>query len=153
MDISNSINLIIFVFLVALGYFAGTVAEKNHYKSIKEREKKFLNMPAVTIRKLEDESKIESANFVSGSVVVSVDYFKRILAALRNIVGGEVMSYETLLDRGRREAVLRMKESAFGADMIVNMRLETSTISGKSNRKAVGTVEVIAYGTAIKMKR
>ncbi|OIO02778.1 hypothetical protein AUJ67_01890 [Candidatus Desantisbacteria bacterium CG1_02_49_89] len=153
MDISNVVNLIIFIFLVALGYFAGTAAEKKHYRSIKEREKKFLGMPAVTIEKAEDESGIADARLVCGSVVVSVDYYKRFLAALRNIAGGEVMSYETLLDRGRREAVLRMKESAAGADMIVNMRLETATISGKANRKAVGTVEVMAYGTAITLKR
>jgi uncharacterized protein YbjQ (UPF0145 family) len=52
---------------------------------------------------------------VSGSVVVSVDYFKRFLAGLRTLVGGRVTSYETLLDRARREAILRCKETRAGA--------------------------------------
>ena len=43
--------------------------------------------------------------------------------------GGRVSAYETLVDRARREAILRMKEEAKGADIILNMRLETSSIS------------------------
>ena len=87
-------------------------------------------------------------SLVSGSVVISVDYFKRILAGLRNIFGGNVQSYETLVDRARREAVLRMKESCPDADYVLNLRLETSSIF-KGKRKQVGSVEVLAYGTAV----
>ena len=54
-------------------------------------------------------SPILRTRLVQGSAVISIDYFKRMLAALRNIVGGEVKSYETLVDRARREATLRMK--------------------------------------------
>ena len=89
-----------------------------------------------------------NAELVLGSVVISVDYFKRILAALRNIFGGPVQSYETLVDRARREAVLRMKESCINADQIINLRIETSSIS-KGGRNTIGSVEVLAYGTAI----
>ena len=70
---------------------------------------------------------------VCGSAVISIDYFKRILAGLRNIFGGTVKSYETLIDRARREALLRMKEKADDATMIINVRIETSTI-GKTKR-------------------
>ena len=44
--------------------------------------------------------------------MVSVDYFKRFLAGLRMIFGGRVSSYESLLDRARREALLRMRLQA-----------------------------------------
>jgi len=67
---------------------------------------------------------------------------------LINIFGGRVSSYESLLDRGRREAILRMKESAKGASEIVNVRIETSSISKNDNR-GIGSIEVYAYGTAI----
>lgn len=62
------------------------------------------------------------------------------------------MAYETLLDRGRREALLRMKEQAieWGATQILNVRLETSSIWGAEGKQSVGNVEVIAYGTGIK---
>jgi uncharacterized protein YbjQ (UPF0145 family) len=93
---------------------------------------------------------------VMGSVVISIDYFKRLLAILRNIFGGRVTSYETLVDRARREAVLRLKAAARrkGCDIVVNLRLETSTIGqSANNRNSVGCVEVLAYGTAIALRR
>ena len=63
-------------------------------------------------------------------------------------MGGPVKSYETLLDRAKREAVLRLKESCPGADEIINLRLETLPLAG-SQRNQVTGVEVLAYGTAI----
>jgi len=79
-----------------------------------------------------------------------VDFFKRFLSSLRNLIGGRVRAYETLLDRARREAILRMKEEAIahGAHMIFNLKVETSSIH-KGRRNAVGSVEVLAYGTAL----
>jgi len=55
----------------------------------------------------------------------------------------------SLLDRGRREAILRMKEQFPDADLIVNFRMATSSIS-KGRKNAIGSTEVHAYGTAIK---
>ena len=87
---------------------------------------------------------------VLGSVTISVDYFKRFLAALHNFFGGRVTSYEILLDRARREALLRMKESAAeqNATLGLNIKYETASIY-KGNGKSVGSVEVLAYGTAM----
>ena len=92
--------------------------------------------------------RIENSDFVVGSVVVSIDHFKRFIAGWKLMFGGELSTYSPLLDRGRREALLRMKEGAPHADIYVNCRLETSSISsGQGN--AMGTVEVLAYATAI----
>jgi uncharacterized protein YbjQ (UPF0145 family) len=84
---------------------------------------------------------------ITGNVVISIDYFKKILAGLINFFGGNISAYETLIDRARREAVLRMKESAKGASEIINIRIETTSIL--KNTQSVGAIEVIAYGTAI----
>ena len=149
------IHLYIILALITLGYITGTLIEKKHYKSIKERELKFLKLPAVTIKNaLNKEAVINDTNLVTGSAVISIDYFKRFLAGLYNIFGGEVKSYESLLDRARREALLRMKEKAANADIILNVRIETSTIGKSANqRKTIGSVEAIAYGTAITLKK
>ncbi len=145
-------NLIIILALMVLGYVAGTIAEKRHYRSILEREKAYLHLPAVTIKTVSiPEEQIKSAELVYGSAVISVDYFKRILAGLRNIFGGTVKSYESLLDRARREALLRMKEMAGGATVIVNVRIETSAI-GRNAHKSMGCIEAIAYGTAVSLE-
>ena len=144
------IDLIIFLSLLALGYGAGTWAEKRHYRSIAKREMDMLDLPAVTLKSVDiPEHKIRSARMVYGSAVISVDYFKRILASLRNIFGGQVKSYESLIDRARREALLRMKVMAGDASIIVNVRIETSAVGKQSKRKNIGCLEAVAYGTAL----
>ncbi len=148
------IDLIVFLSLLALGYGAGTWAEKRHYRSIVERERAMLGLPAVTIKSVDiPEHQIRSTQLVYGSAVISVDYFKRILASLRNLFGGKVKSYESLLDRARREALLRMKEMAGDATVIVNVRIETSAIGKQSNRKNIGCLEAMAYGTALTVEK
>lgn len=148
------VELITFISLIALGYFVGTVTEVRHYRSIARREKEFLNLPAVTLRNVYEDLDIEKVQFVSGSVVISVDYFKRFLAGLRNLFGGEMKSFETLIDRARREAILRMKEMAKEADVILNLRIETCSIGKNAyNRRTIGSIEAIAYGTAVTFKK
>jgi uncharacterized protein YbjQ (UPF0145 family) len=143
-------SLLIFLTLIAVGYLAGTYAERRHYRSILKREESFINLPAVTFKTLPyPHNRIISAELVYGSAVISIDYFKRITASLRNIFGGNVKSYESLIDRARREALLRMKGMAGDAKIIINVRIETSTIGRKANKKGVGCLEAIAYGTAL----
>jgi len=141
-------NLIIFAVLISCGYFFGRHTEKKHYRSIADREKKMLRIPATSSRYVMQQNDVEKAILALGGVVISVDYFKRILAGLKNIFGGNVHSYETLLDRARREAVLRLKESCSDADEIINLRIETSSIS-KGGDSKIGSIEVLAYATAI----
>ena len=149
-------NLIIFIVLVALGYFAGSYAEKKHYKSIIAREKQYLSLPVVNFKTLynTENKKIKQAYLVHGSAVISIDYFKRLFSILKNIFGGSISTYESLVDRARREAVLRMKEQAFGkAEIILNLRIETASISSNANNKNnVGSIEAYAYGTAIEFE-
>jgi uncharacterized protein YbjQ (UPF0145 family) len=80
--------------------------------------------------------------------VISIDYFKRIVMILRSFFGGNIHGYETLLDRAQREAVLRLKESCPDATQLINLRIETSSIF-KGQGKQVGSVEMMAYATAI----
>jgi len=147
-------EIIIVIGLIILGYFTGTYFETNHYKSIEEREKQKSYLPVFTISKMSENENADYSKMVTGSAVISIDYFKRFLAQLINIVGGKVVSYESLVDRARREAILRMKDQAFGYDYILNLRIETSTIGNAANQKgSVGSVEVLAYGTAVKVKK
>ncbi len=143
-------NLVIFVTLLGLGYFFGRYFENRHYQSIIRREAEYRDILLIASRLLPVSEQQKTSILVMGSVVVSVDYFKRFLASLRSLFGGRLMSYETLLDRARREAVLRMKNQAdnVGAEKIFNIKYETSSIS-KNARGAIGSVEVLVYGTAI----
>ena len=146
-------NIAIILLPIALGYFFGRYAENKHYKSILEREGKFRKLPTANWKiPLPMQGNIVEARLVTGSVVISIDYFKRLLAGLRNVFGGRVRSYETLVDRARREAILRMKEQCPHASQIINVRIETSSISQNAKKGTIGSVEALAYGTALIFK-
>ena len=69
-----------------------------------------------------------------------------IIAALRNLVGGEVSEYTKLMGEAREQALDRMvaNAEALGADAITGVRFSTSMI-------AQGAAEILAYGTAVKL--
>lgn len=144
--------LIAFIILLSVGYFVGSYIERKSFAHIREREAKTLHVPMVTYgAKQPLPDNVEAAMFV-GSVVVCADYFKIIVAGLRNLVGGRVTVYESVLDRGRREAILRMKEQAiaWGGTQIANVRLETADVGSKSSQQGIIAIEVAAYCTALR---
>jgi len=144
------IKLSIFTLMLLTGFIFGRRAEKKHYLSIFEREDTLRHIVVTN-------EKVPSPNFihhdftmVAGNVVISVDYFKVVSAGLRSLVGGRISAYESLLDRARREAVLRMQQQAEeqGAETVINTKFETSRISGNAGQ-GIGSMEVLAYGTAL----
>ena len=69
-----------------------------------------------------------------------------IMAAIRNLVGGEITEYANLQAETREMATRRMAEQAetLGADAVVSVRYTTSMITS-------GASEILAYGTAVKL--
>lgn len=143
-------QLLIAVGLLVLGYVFGAIAERRHYQRIRQREQELSSVMLFGARVDQSELAAREARLVTGSVVISIDYFKRFVSGLRAIIGGRLRTYETLVDRARREAVIRMKDDAqrAGANMIFNVKIETASIS-KGGDRAIGSVEVLAYGTAV----
>lgn len=142
-------GIVFFLILLTIGYVVGSRVERRHYKSIIDREGE-ANAPLVfSARTPPTDTQYAEVGLVTGSVVISVDYFKVIAAKLRGLVGGRIGAYESLIDRARREAVLRMKEEARikNANMIFGTRFETASIS-KGRGRGVSSVEILAYGTA-----
>jgi len=143
--------------LILIGtYLIGSYIEKKHFRKIKKREKALHGFPVTTFAAMPSKWQVAGVELVSGNVVVSLDYFKRVIAGLRSIIGGRVKTYEPLLDRARREAMLRMAESAKkrGYDAVMNVRLETSRLANTSGkRESVAGVEMLAFGTAVKLEK
>lgn len=136
----------LFILFMCGGYIFGRIAEKRHFKSLIEREVDLNQLPAIASRYPPEDQPYQQ-HLVTGGVVVASDYFKSFTAGLINIFGGRVTPFESLLDRGRREAILRMKTNArnLNAELVFNVKLETSRIAvGR-----VGAIEVLAYGTAL----
>ena len=89
----------------------------------------------------------EILGVVRGSTVRARNIGRDIFASLKNIVGGEVSEYTKLMADSREEALYRMQKDAerLGADAVINVRFTTSAIMQ-------GMAEILAYGTAVKLK-
>ena len=147
------VNIGIPIAVLLVAYFIGNMLERKHFKSIREWEASSQGFAAVTFDTMPEDWRVSRSDMVSGSIVVSLDYFKRVIAGLRGIIGGRIKTYEPLLDRARREALLRMIEDAQsqGYDAVFNVRLETSRLANaRGDGKGIAGVEMLAYGTAVK---
>jgi uncharacterized protein YbjQ (UPF0145 family) len=141
------IELLIYLLLIFIPLVTGTLIEKSHYKSIRKREAELINIPLLTLDCDFDELDNDfESRLVSGSAVLAADGFKIALSSLRSFFGGQISAFETLIDRARRESVLRLRQKAIDCDAIMNLRLETSYL-GKNK------IVVFAYATAIYHKK
>ena len=87
----------------------------------------------------------EALGMVKGTVVYSKNFGKDFMAAMKTLVGGEIVSYTEMLNEARQIAVKRMVDEAkeLGADAVIGVRYGSSQVMN-------GAAEVIAYGTAVK---
>ena len=99
-----------------------------------------------------NNKQIIDSKLVSGCAVIACDGFKYFLSNIISFFGGNLSTYESVLDRARREAMLRMREEGIKchARIIVNVKLETIMINdNEQNKKQAPQVCVLAYGTAV----
>lgn len=84
---------------------------------------------------------------VMGNTIRSKHLGKDIGAGLKNLVGGELKAYTSMLTEARGEALTRLEDAAtsLGANAVVNIRFTTSQITG-------GAAELLAYGTAVTLE-
>jgi uncharacterized protein YbjQ (UPF0145 family) len=81
---------------------------------------------------------------VYGNTIRARHVGKDILAALKNVVGGEIQEYTKLMAEAREQALDRMvaQATAKGATAIVNVRFSTSYIMASAS-------EILVYGEAV----
>ena len=133
--------------LFIVGWFFGSRHERQHLARLAIAEAELSHIIVSTERfyvpKLVAHSEGE---LVLGSVVIAQDYFKMVIAKVLSIFGKNLTTYETLLERARREAVVRLRTQAQakGYNHIYGLRFEVSNINQLGSM-----VEAIAYGTAV----
>ena len=137
--------------LLILGFSIGTLVERAHFKRLAKNEAALSHIVLSDLRTFPRHEASAPFGLVTGEVVIASDYFKTFAATLRKIVGGELRTYESLMERARREALVRMLRSAadMGATHVVNIRFSTSNI-GSMRRRGAAMVEMYAYGTAMR---
>lgn len=136
-------QIVLFLILFAVGWGFGRHIEQKHLRELDEKERQFAHIRIDTNRFVQTTT---PGQMISSNVVISHDYFKYVLASIRNFFGGRLVSYESVVERARREAVIRLKQEAhaMGAKQIMGVRLSTTELGMQG-----GMVEVFAYGTAI----
>ncbi len=151
MGLGLFIQVLPVVVLLILGFSIGTVVERAHFKRLAAREAALGDMLVTNLRRPPEGVDVRTYGLVVGEVVIASDYFKTFTAALRKLIGGELYTFESLMVRARREALLRMLESAksMGANAVANVRFATSNIGSVGRKRAAAMVEMYAYGTAI----
>ena len=105
-------------------------------------------MIVVSSEKIPGEEIDKALGLVKGNTIRAKHLGKDIVAGLRHLVGGEIKEYTEMMSEAREEALERMIQEAkkIGADAVVNVRFATSMIMS-------GVAEILAYGTAVKLKR
>lgn len=93
------------------------------------------------------DKKIEVLGMVKGNSAQSKNIGKDLMAGLKNMIGGEVSDYREMTMAARQAAINNMQEeaSAMNADAIINIRF------GSASMAVQGVVEVVAYGTAVRV--
>ena len=145
-------DILLLIILFTIYYITGKTIEKNHYKSIRNREITLIKKPYLTYgNKILDNKEILNMEVISSGVVIGCDNFSTLCANLKTIFGGNVPTFEAALDRGRREALLRIREKAvqMGANLLINVKYETVNLNPIEYSKNP-MVSITAYGTAVK---
>lgn len=139
---------VVFLFV---GWLVGRVGERRHFVELAQREVAIAHLPALTNRRVPSGWQVRQVNFVMGSTVISLDYFKRFSAGLKRLVGGNLRGFEPLLERGRRESMLRLREAAAatGCDAVIGMRFETCRLASMSGSDGTAGIEIFAFGTGV----
>ena len=91
---------------------------------------------------------LESKGLVVADTVMARHLGRDIIASLRGIVGGEIREYTELLSQARRRVIEKLEEEArrLGANAVICVRFSTSEV-------APGMVEILAYGTAVRVEK
>lgn len=140
------IQIVIFAILFSVGFGFGRFNERKHLQYLDEQEQRLAYIRVNNSRFIKSTF---PGHMISSNVVISHDYFKYAIANVQNMLGGRLTSYESVVERARREAIVRLKLEAekMGADQIMGIRLSTTELGMQG-----GMVEVFAYGTAIQAK-
>ena len=140
------IQIVIFAILFSVGFGFGRFNERKHLQYLDEQEQR---LAYIRVNNSRFNESTFPGHMISSNVVISHDYFKYAIANVQNMLGGRLTSYESVVERARREAIVRLKLEAekIGADQIMGIRLSTTELGMQG-----GMVEVFAYGTAIQTK-
>ena len=142
--------------LLLIGLIAGRASEKRHFSDLEKREEELRHMLVTdTHYLLNDVDAPRGGVMIIGDAVIATDYLKSFIAKIINLIGGRIGVYESLLERARREAIVRVLQEARhnGYDAVCNIRIDTADIGGVAMGAKTVTVAISATATAYKRRQ
>lgn len=139
------------VFFLGLGYFAGQWTASRHEADMQARQPAVAHIWVHDMRPLNVTTGQNPPIMITSEVTLGIDHFRGFLGQLKSLIGGQVASYQNVLDRARREVTLRLQEQAarYGYTAIANFRIDFVDISGTSTiKRKASFVSILATGTA-----
>lgn len=105
-------------------------------------------MPLFTVHEPVGFDILETIGLVRGNTIRARHVGNDILAALKTLVGGEISEYTKMMAEAREQALDRLRAEAYdrGANAVVGLQITTSMV-------LQGSAEILAYGTAVRVKR
>lgn len=142
--------LVVFLFMIGLGLL-GFVRERMHFSNLQRREEETADVLVTQLKSF--------PNAITGGlppkmivveVVIATDYLKNFIGGIRKIFGGRIGTYSAIMERARREALLRIVEQAReqGYNAVCNVRIQTADVGGSTMAQRAVMGAVIATGTA-----
>ncbi len=152
-------GLIIFILyagIPALGllgaFLAGNWIASRHDDDLTQRARAVADIRMTDMKLLIDPvNGPQPPSLMVSEVTLGIDHFRGFLGNLKNIFGGEVRSYQTTLERARREVIMRLLEQAHaqGFNAVANLRINFVDISGNATKaRKASSVSIIASATA-----
>ena len=140
-------NTLQFSIIAIVGWAVATWFERRHFREMDEREVVLDDITLSTLKNV-NSGISDEVMLLTGSVVISHDYFRTLLIIIKKIIGGNIFAYERLINRARREAIIRLKEEARvqGMNKIINIRFGSALVGPKF----LTAIEMVAYGTGVK---
>lgn len=160
-----AIELIIFLLLfgvpLLIAWIAGLLVTRAHEADLARR---FTGLGQVNVHDLKclldadpraRDDHTPPATLITAEATLGVDHCRGWFGQLKSLLGGQVASYDRVLDRARREVLMRLRERAVerGYNAIANVRIEFADISGsQAYRRKMAMVSILAAATAYRMR-
>ena len=155
MDMDFVFGLFVFglpLFMLAFAWAMGAWIRNRHEADLAQRELAVAHILVHNTGRLQDAvTGPQPSVMITSEVTLGVDHFRGFLGQWKSLFGGQVRSYQMVLDRARREVVMRILEqtNAMGYNALANLRIDFADISGSAlARRTAADISVLASGTA-----
>lgn len=133
--------------LVALAWWTSRLLRRAHERSLTNTERRLAHVQLLTTSPVA----LAHCGLVAAEAVIAIDSYSALLLRWRQLLGGESLVVNTILQRGRREVLVRLQREAvaLGGNAVIQLRLDCLSFQA-GDRSGAKRFCILAYGTAVR---